>query len=302
MLSAIKEALGTTVLEGTGRGGGGCISEGEVYHTDTGKVFIKRNSKEKAREMFDGEYASLKAIKDTNTVRTPTPHLVLDNPAGGAVLVMEYLDMHSLSSKAGQLGMHLARLHLHNLKAKEQATGGRVGSASPSYVEEFGFPVNTSCGYLSQDNTWNKDWLVFYSRKLNHQVSLIQEEYGDREVGELWTHLQVKMPKYFSGIEVLPSLLHGDLWSGNAAQTTVEPVIFDPASFYGHHEYDLAIAAAFGGFPRPFWEEYHTLIPKASGWNKRHKLYKLFHYLNHWNHFGSGYRSQSLGQMRDLCL
>ncbi|XP_050705773.1 ketosamine-3-kinase-like, partial [Eriocheir sinensis] len=108
MLSAIKEALGTTVLEGTGRGGGGCISEGEVYHTDTGKVFIKRNSKEKAREMFDGEYASLKAIKDTNTVRAPTPHLVLDNPAGGAVLVMEYLDMHSLSSKAGQLGMHLA--------------------------------------------------------------------------------------------------------------------------------------------------------------------------------------------------
>ncbi|XP_050689717.1 ketosamine-3-kinase-like [Eriocheir sinensis] len=259
MLSAIKEALGTTVLEGTGRGGGGCISEGEVYHTDTGKVFIKRNSKEKAREMFDGEYASLK---------TTLPY----------------------------------RLHLHNLKAKEQATGGRVGSASPSYVEEFGFPVNTSCGYLSQDNTWNKDWLVFYSRKLNHQVSLIQEEYGDREVGELWTHLQVKMPKYFSGIEVLPSLLHGDLWSGNAAQTTVEPVIFDPASFYGHHEYDLAIAAAFGGFPRPFWEEYHTLIPKASGWNKRHKLYKLFHYLNHWNHFGSGYRSQSLGQMRDLCL
>ncbi|XP_063874866.1 ketosamine-3-kinase-like isoform X2 [Scylla paramamosain] len=79
------------------------------------------------------------------------------------------------------------------------------------------------------------------------------------------------------------------------------PVIFDPASFYGHHEYDIASAAMFGGFSPQFWDEYHALIPKASGWNNRHKLYKLFHNLNYWNHFGCGYRNRSLIMLRDLC-
>lgn len=301
MLAAVKEALGTSVLEGTGRGGGGCISEGEVYRTDTGKVFLKKNSKERAREMFDGEYESLKAIQATGTVRVPTPHLVLDNPAGGAVLVMEYLDMHSLNRKSGQLGTQLARLHLHNRAARDAAEGGGSVGSSASYVEQFGFPINTCCGYISQDNTWTDDWLVFYSRKLDSQLSLIQKEYGDREARELWSHLQLKIPQYFAGIEVFPSLLHGDLWSGNAAEMADGPVIFDPASFYGHHEFDLAITAMFGGFSRKFWDEYHAVIPKAAGWNNRHKLYKLFHNLNHWNHFGGGYRSGSLSLMRDLC-
>ena len=59
-------------------------------------------------------------------------------------------------------------------------------------------------------------------------------------------------------------------------------VIFDPASFYGHHEFDLAIAGMFGGFTTQFYDTYHQLIPKAEGFAVRHKLYTLFHYLNHW--------------------
>ncbi len=59
-------------------------------------------------------------------------------------------------------------------------------------------------------------------------------------------------------------------------------VIFDPASFYGHHEFELAIAGMFGGFTRKFYDAYHSLIPKALGFAGRNKLYVLFHYLNHW--------------------
>ena len=59
-------------------------------------------------------------------------------------------------------------------------------------------------------------------------------------------------------------------------------VIFDPASFYGHSEFDLSIAAMFGGFSNAFYNAYHQLIPKAPGFDKRHQLYLLFHYLNHW--------------------
>lgn len=61
------------------------------------------------------------------------------------------------------------------------------------------------------------------------------------------------------------------------------PVVYDPASFYGHHEYELGIASMFGGFSRDFYDAYHSLIPKAPGFSTRLKLYSLFHYLNHWS-------------------
>lgn len=156
-------------------------------------------------------------------------------------------------------------------------------------------------------------------------------QYGDRELRELWPQLRRRIPSFFAGLEIEPALLHGDLWSGNAAENEEGPgesnfhelrtytvrcklsafahnkgtnfsfdykfnltklknnffflsfsVIFDPASFYGHHEFDLAIAGMFGGFTSKFYDAYHQLIPKAPGFATRHKLYVLFHYINHW--------------------
>ncbi|XP_068224688.1 ketosamine-3-kinase-like isoform X2 [Palaemon carinicauda] len=305
MYDAIREALGTSRFVATGQMGGGCINEGEVYEVDHGKVYLKRSSKEKARAMFDGEFESLKAMKATGTVKVPTPHIVVDNPTGGAVLCMEYLDMRSLNRHTGMLGKQLAELHLYNIEEgkKAESNDSYVGQGEKEcqqYTSKFGFHIDTCCGYLSQDNSWCDDWVDFFARKLQQQLTLVEKDYGDREARELWSKLQLKLPEYFKGIEVKPSLLHGDLWSGNASEIADCPVIFDPASFYGHHEFDLAIAGMFGGFSRRFWDEYHKVIPKAPGWNERHKLYQLFHNLNHWNHFGTGYRSGSLHLMRTL--
>ena len=111
---------------------------------------------------------------------------------------------------------------------------------------------------------------------------------------------QLKIPDLFRDLDIVPALLHGDLWGGNVAEDSSGPIIFDPASFYGHSEYELAIAGMFGGFSSAFYSAYHSKIPKAPGFEKRLKLYQLFHYLNHWNHFGSGYRGSSLSIMRNL--
>ena len=116
----------------------------------------------------------------------------------------------------------------------------------------------------------------------------------------LWSQMRPKMSTFFQDLEIFPSLLHGDLWSGNMAQCEGTPVVFDPASFYGHHEYDLAIGQMFGGFDAAFSKAYHGIIPKQPGFDQRSELYQLFHYLNHWNHFGGGYKSQSLNIMRKL--
>ncbi|KAH0501770.1 Fructosamine-3-kinase [Microtus ochrogaster] len=150
-------------------------------------------------------------------------------------------------------------------------------------------------------NEWQDDWPTFFTHhRLQAQLNLIERDYADRETQELWSRLQVKIPDLFSGVEIVPSLLHGDLWSGNVAEDDQGPIIYDPASFYGHSEFELAIALMFGGFPRSFFTAYHQKIPKAPGFDKRLLLYQLFNYLNHWNHFGREYRSPSLGVMRKL--
>lgn len=117
---------------------------------------------------------------------------------------------------------------------------------------------------------------------------------------EAVSSLQLKIPDLFRDLDIVPALLHGDLWGGNVAEDPSGPIIFDPASFYGHSEYELAIAGMFGGFSRSFYSAYHSEIPQAPGFEKRQQLYQLFHYLNHWNHFGSGYRGSSLSIMRRL--
>ncbi|KAL0277800.1 UNVERIFIED_CONTAM: hypothetical protein PYX00_004961 [Menopon gallinae] len=168
-------------------------------------------------------------------------------------------------------------------------------------VDKFGFHVTTCCGYLPQNNEWCYDWVQFYtSQRLLPQIHMIERDKNCREITELWSQLQIKIPSFFKGLNIKPSLLHGDLWSGNAGETNESPVIFDPAAFYGHHEYDLGIAGMFGGFEKEFYKAYHSLIPKEKGFGKRHELYKLFHHLNHWNHFGSAYKGSTLQIMRDL--
>ncbi|XP_025783412.1 ketosamine-3-kinase isoform X2 [Puma concolor] len=307
MEALLRRELGCDFVKATGHSGGGCISQGQSYDTDRGRVFVKVNSKAEAKRMFEGEMASLMAILRTGTVKAPKPIKVLDAPGGGSMLVMEHLDMRYLSSHAAKLGAQLADLHLENKRLgemlqKEAGTVGKGGGrAERPFVDQFGFDVVTCCGYLPQVNEWQDDWSTFFARhRLQAQLDLIEKDYADREARELWSQLQVKIPDLFCGLEIIPALLHGDLWSGNVAEDDSGPIVYDPASFYGHSEFELAIALMFGGFPRSFFTAYHRKIPKAPGFDRRLLLYQLFNYLNHWNHFGRQYRSPSLGTMRKL--
>ncbi|KAG7262647.1 hypothetical protein CRUP_001487, partial [Coryphaenoides rupestris] len=291
----------------SGPSAGGCISEGLSYLTDRGSVFVKINHKSQAKRMFDGEMASLDAILRTETVRVPKPMKVIELHTGGSAFAMEHLDMTGLTKYSSQLGENLANLHLHNKRRldqqmREQQTVGKgAGQSESPLVERFGFHVATCCGYLPQENEWQDDWVMFYSRhRLQHQLDMVEKSYGDREAMELWSQLQLKIPQMFVDVAVSPALLHGDLWGGNVGQTAEGPVIFDPASFYGHSEYELGIAAMFGGFGRAFYSAYHENVPKAPGFSRRNQLYQLFHNLNHWNHFGGGYRGSSIRIMKDL--
>lgn len=312
IIEEIKERLGMNIVRTIGGQFSGCINKGSAYETDSGDViFVKTNSDSDSIIMFEGEMASLTAIKETGTIRAPKPLLVLDLEDKGSAIVMEYFaNMKKLSSCQEICGQKLAEMHLDNillekrLKKLENWVGKDDLERKP--VEKFGFHTVTCCGKLPLINEWEDNWPSFYARhRLDHTIRMIQSEHGNREVGELWSKLQLTIPKFFKPleekkIEIRPSLLHGDLWGGNVGELNDEPVIYDPGSFYGHHEFELSISTMFGGFNAKFHSAYHKLIRKSPGFEKRHELYQLFHYLNHWNHFGLGYAASSIGIMKNL--
>ncbi len=110
-----------------------------------------------------------------------------------------------------------------------------------------------------------------------------------------------KLPVFFKGYRPPPSLLHGDLWSGNAAMISGgEPVIYDPALYYGDRESDLAMTELFGGFPPSFYDAYRAEYPLDPGYETRKPLYNLYHVLNHLNLFGGGYGAQAERMIEQL--
>jgi protein-ribulosamine 3-kinase len=153
----------------------------------------------------------------------------------------------------------------------------------------FGFAVDNTIGGTPQPNTWSDDWVEFFrERRLRHQLKLA----GDSKLTKLAEPVLNGMGAFFEGLHIRPSVLHGDLWSGNIAWVGKEPCIFDPATYYGHHEAEFGMSwcAGFGG---KFWEGYHSVVPRDTpGWDERHDLYTLYHYLNHLNLFGTGYARQ----------
>lgn len=272
----LKRELGLNLLKPTGRKASGCINEGQTYETDSGYLFIKRNKGSQAKLMFDSEFASLLEIYKTKTVRVPKPIKVI-SAGEDHFIAMEHIDMKSLNKHSSELGEQLANLHLYN-----EIVAKNDGSSVP-YTGKFGFHIPTSCGRIIHDNTWSDDWPTFYARtRLDFQVNLLQKNTGDREVGELWSGLQIIIPKFFENIEIKPSLIHGDLWGGNVGETNSEPVIYDPGSLYAHHEFEMGMTNIFGGFDKHFYKAYFSKVPKSTGFTAREKLYELFHYLNHW--------------------
>ena len=225
--------------------------------------FRKEAAAERA-DAFAAEADGLEALRPH--IRVPQ---VLDHglKGGRAFILLEQLDLQSGGDYAA-LGRMLAGLHRHS--------GPRFGWHRDNYI-----------GLMPQQNGWCDDWLEFWrERRLRPQVERAREN-----------GFRVEMPRLDLLNHHRPpaSLLHGDLWSGNAGFTAEGPVIYDPAVYYGDRETDLAMTELFGGFPREFYRAYNEVLPLDPGYDKRKHLYNLYHLLNHLNIFGGGY----LGQVRD---
>lgn len=202
-------------------------------------------------------------------MRAPQP--LAQGVAGGkAYLLLEYLDLKSTADFAA-LGRMLATAH--------RKPGARFGWQRDNYI-----------GATPQANGWCDDWAEFWrERRLRPQLELARSKGFDLGKVALEDLLVRHKPE--------PSLLHGDLWSGNAGFTASGPVVFDPAVYYGDREADLAMTELFGGFPREFYAAYEEVFPLPEGYGMRKHLYNLYHLLNHLNLFGGGYLGQVKGTL-----
>lgn len=271
--SAIGRASGAPcVLRGQRSVGGGCINS--AYEVDDGarRWFVKLNAADR-HDMFAAEADGLNEIAATHAVRVPQP-LCHGVAAGQAFLVLEWLE---LSGQGAQetLGRQLAAMH-------------RV------VREEYGWWRDNTIGSTPQPNEQSMDWMEFMcERRLGHQLDLAVKG-GNRRLHRRGEELLDRMPDLFSGYTPQASLLHGDLWSGNYAVTAAgEPVIFDPAVYYGDREADIAMTELFGGFGPGFYAAYNAAWPLDAGYRVRKTLYNLYHVLNHYHMFGGGYGNQA---------
>jgi fructosamine-3-kinase len=254
--------------------GGGCINTGVRLSDGERTYFVKMNNAT-LLDMFEAESDGLTAMAQANAIRVPAP-LCYGLSGSLSYLVMEYIDMgHACRNGSVLAGRQLAAMH-------------RV--SQPGY----GWFRDNTIGSTPQENQSCGNWVEFWRQhRLGFQLRLAERNgYGgtlQRGGERLMEHFHVLIDH-----QPQPSLLHGDLWGGNLAYTSDgDPVIFDPAVYYGDREADLAMTELFGGFGNRFYDAYQEAWPLAPGYSTRKTLYNLYHILNHLNLFGSGYLGQA---------
>ena len=226
--------------------------------------------------MFAAEADGLAALREAGAIRVPALE-ALGRDDENAWIELEWLELLPLDGESGRhLGEALARQH-------------RVAR------EKFGWATDNFIGASPQANGWSGDWLAFWrARRLHPQLRMAAKHRYPSRLIDRGERLLSDCEAFFRHHAPTKSLLHGDLWGGNAGRLADgTPVVFDPAVYVGDREADLAMTELFGGFPAEFHAAYRNAWPLDDGYRVRRDFYNLYHVLNHANLFSGDYVRQS---------
>lgn len=271
ILDWLNELFG--VLDSFTPASGGCINNGGTIVIGKNRMFIKWNSAVKYPKMFEAEAKGLKLLSNSQ-FHVPD---VIDEFNGQEYDALLLENIEKGASKLGfweEFGQQLAEMH-------------RITNS------DYGLDHNNYIGALIQENEPLESWINFFiGRRLMPQVSLAQANgYFSSDQMNSFEKFYQKLPELL--FEGQPSLVHGDLWSGNfMVSQNGEPILIDPAVSYSHREVDLAMSKLFGGFDRAFYDAYNESFPSEPNLEDRLDIYNLYPLLIHLNLFGSGYYSQ----------
>jgi fructosamine-3-kinase len=246
----------------------------------TGRPFFLKYNNIALPDMFEKEYRGLELLRETKAIRAPKP-IITGTIPGFSFLVMEYImEGNRKADFWKEFAGGLAGLHRHT-------------------STDFGLSEDNYIGTLKQSNNRHPDWSSFYARERIlplFQLALKQEKCSAADLKlaeEFCERLKDLVP------EEKPSLLHGDLWSGNfTADEHSHAVIFDPAVYYGHRETDIAMAKLFGGFDSSFYHYYNERFPLQKGWEQRVEIFQLYPLLVHLLLFGGHYHGSVMNILR----
>ena len=219
--------------------------------------------------MLSAEAQGLHELAKSGAIRVPEVIRLTED-----FLVLEFIPtaINPPTNFWSKLGRQLANLHAYSQKIP-------------------GFHQDNFIGRSPQKNHCTSNWKEFFwqSRLLPQWEMAMQRDIPNK-IKLLWQQLESFWPAPLDGSSAQASLLHGDLWSGNVlVSKNGEPVVIDPAVYYGDAEADLSLTYLFGGFPTTFYQAYQEIRPKREGFARRQKVYQLYHLLNHFNLFGNSY-------------
>lgn len=234
------------------------------------KLFIKRNHsrfKDALIKEADGLDALAHALQVDEKLHVPKVYSV-----DAKELHVEMIDAtRATKEQFALLGRSLAEMH-----KKE--------------YEFYGYTTDNYIGLNPQKNSWSKNWGAFFIEyRLSYQLSLMRNSSIKEKFTNILNRHQNRLKDFLNEYTKHPSIVHGDLWSGNVLFDTEHIWLIDPALYYGDREVDIAMSEMFGGFDSSFYESYEKEYPKSSLYQTKKIIYNLYHYLNHYNLFGSGY-------------
>ncbi len=276
--SFIEESLGESV-KSVHSVGGGSIADSNIIETVSGKHYFLKTGFN--GNMFFNEANGLKELRKPGCIKIPEV-IAVDKQ----FLLLELITPGKRHKDFWTVfGRQFAQMHRYS-------------------ADSFGFFEDNFIGAIPQKNLPSEkekgNWTEFYfNKRLLFQYRLAENNgYATPEFKRAFAALESKIEKILKGSEEPPALLHGDLWSGNyLTGPEGEPVLIDPAVYYGHREADLGMTYLFGGFSEEFYSAYNEAYPLKEGWEYRVNIYKLYHVINHLNLFGMGYHGQAVRLM-----
>lgn len=257
---------------------GGCISSAfKINFNGDLDAFLKVDP-ECRNNMFYKEANGLKELKKAGAIRIPDVLGVSEN-----FILLENID----SSPAKK---EFFRDFALNFSTMHRFTGKTFGFYEDNFI---GSTPQLNIPEEGQENNWTD---FYFNKRILYQFKLAEKNgRSSEDLRKVIGKLENKIYSIFKGSEELPSLLHGDLWSGNyIADENGDACLIDPAVYYGHREADLAMTKLFGGFSNEFYEVYNENFPLPDGYGERENIYNLYHALNHLNIFGNGYYNKVL--------
>ncbi len=251
---------------------GGDINQTYHLQTNLGSFFLKLNNGS-LKDMFEKEFSGLQLLYQTKTIKIPEP-VLYRNSDDKIFLVTEFIEKGNPPKNFWQtFAYQLAALHK---------------TSNP----QFGLSTNNYIGSLYQQNNFCNTWDEFYATQ--RIMPLVQLAFNQNKLNKEEVALAEKLYSRFNNLfpEEKPSLVHGDLWSGNfMADENGAPVIYDPAVYYGNREMDIAMSLLFGGFDKTFYSFYNEAFPLQQDWKERVELCQLYPLLVHLILFGGHYHN-----------